>query len=61
MKDNICYYKLGGGDKMQSEKHVCPKCGLESKTPGSCPTCQIPLVATCPICGNPIVGEHIHE
>ena len=27
---------------------------------GLCPGCQVPLVASCPVCGNPMVGEHIH-
>ena len=39
---------------------VCPECGHEAKDPGSCPNCQVPLVATCPVCGNPLVGEHVH-
>jgi len=45
---------------MEDVKYVCPDCGYEAKTPGSCPKCKVPLVATCPVCGNPITGEHIH-
>jgi predicted amidophosphoribosyltransferase len=45
---------------MQDVKYVCPGCGHESKVPGACPKCQKMLVATCPVCGNPVVGEHIH-
>lgn len=45
---------------MEDTKYVCPKCGYEAKDPGLCPMCQVPLVATCPVCGNPIVGEHVH-
>ncbi len=44
---------------MENVKHVCPECGYESGEPGLCPKCQVPLVATCPACGNPVVGEHI--
>jgi len=50
---------LGGGFMVET-KYVCPGCGYESETPGSCPNCQKMLVATCSVCGNPIVGEHIH-
>jgi len=45
---------------MEDVKYVCPDCGYGAKTPGSCPKCKVPLVATCPVCGNPITGEHIH-
>ncbi|MFC2052356.1 hypothetical protein ACFLT4_06480 [Chloroflexota bacterium] len=45
---------------MENIKHVCPGCGYESKEPGSCPGCQASLVATCSVCGNPVVGEFIH-
>jgi predicted amidophosphoribosyltransferase len=45
---------------MENVKYVCPKCGYESEEPGLCPSCQVALVATCSVCGNPIVGEHIH-
>jgi len=45
---------------MQDVKYVCPECGYESETPGRCPNCQTMLVASCPVCGNPVVGEHIH-
>jgi len=40
--------------------YVCPECFYESKEPGVCPNCKVPLVASCPVCGNPMVGEHIH-
>ena len=46
---------------MADEKYVCPECGREFEEPGQCPDCQVALVATCPICGNPMVGEHVHE
>ena len=39
--------------------YVCPKCGYRSQQAGFCPNCGEMLVATCPVCGNPIVGEHI--
>ena len=45
---------------MEKIKYVCPQCGHESEEPSSCPGCQVPLVATCPVCGNPVVGEHIY-
>jgi len=45
---------------MQDTKYVCPDCGYEAKKPGNCPHCQKALIATCPVCGNPIVGECIH-
>ena len=45
---------------MENIKYVCPECGHESETAGLCPGCQLPLVASCPACGNPIVGEHIN-
>ena len=48
------------GSSMADEKYVCPECGKESGEPGQCPACQAVLVATCPICGNPMVGEHVH-
>ena len=44
---------------MQDVKYVCPKCGYESGVAGICPNCQTVLVATCPACGNPVVGEQI--
>ncbi len=44
---------------MENIKFVCPECGHESKVVGLCPNCQVPSVATCPACGNPVVGEHI--
>jgi predicted amidophosphoribosyltransferase len=45
---------------MDKIKYVCQKCLYEQKEPGICPRCKIPLVASCPVCGNPIVGEHVH-
>ena len=45
---------------MQDTKYVCPDCGYETTKPGNCPHCQKVLIATCPVCGNPIVGECIH-
>ena len=45
---------------MEYVKYVCPECGGESKSPGVCPHCGVALVATCSVCGNPVVGEHIH-
>ena len=45
---------------MQNIKYVCLECSYETKEPGLCPNCQVPLVASCSSCGNPIVGEHIH-
>ena len=44
---------------MEAVKYVCPKCGAESKVPGLCADCKAVLVASCQVCGNPIVGEHI--
>ena len=54
------YNKIKGGGNMQNIKYVCPNCGYEAKAPGLCPNCQTRLVASCSVCGNPIVGEHIH-
>ncbi len=45
---------------MEYVKYVCPNCFFEQEESGVCPKCRIPLVATCAVCGNPIVGEHIH-
>jgi predicted amidophosphoribosyltransferase len=45
---------------MQDTKYVCPNCRYEAAKPGTCPHCKKALIATCPVCGNPIVGEHIH-
>ncbi|MFC1958203.1 hypothetical protein ACFLVQ_01370 [Chloroflexota bacterium] len=45
---------------MQNVKYVCPGCGYESQKPGVCPGCQTQLVASCAVCGNPVVGEHVH-
>lgn len=44
---------------MENIKFVCPDCGHEAKTPALCPACKVPLVATCPTCGNPVVGEKV--
>ncbi|MBI4286464.1 MAG: hypothetical protein HY670_11295 [Chloroflexi bacterium] len=40
-------------------KYVCLGCGYEALVPGDCPHCKKPLVASCPTCGNPVVGEII--
>ena len=48
------------GGIMENIKYACPQCGYESKIPDLCPHCKKPLVATCMVCGNPIVGEPIH-
>ncbi len=45
---------------MENVKYVCPGCGHEAKVAGSCPNCKTMLVASCPVCGNPVVGEHIY-
>jgi predicted amidophosphoribosyltransferase len=45
---------------MEYVKYVCQKCLYEQKKPGLCPKCKKPLVASCPVCGNPIVGEHMY-
>ncbi len=45
---------------MANTKYICPQCGHEAEESGLCPSCQAPLVASCPACGNPIVGEQIH-
>ena len=44
---------------MEDIKYVCPECGNESHNPGSCLKCRTPLVATCAVCGNPVVGVQI--
>jgi len=44
---------------MQDIKYVCPDCGYETTKPGTCADCQVALIATCPACGNPIVGDCI--
>jgi predicted amidophosphoribosyltransferase len=44
---------------MEYAKYVCPECSYEQEEPDVCPTCKVPLIASCPVCGNPIVGEHI--
>ncbi|MDD4876646.1 MAG: hypothetical protein PHQ86_05930 [Dehalococcoidales bacterium] len=45
---------------MDNINYVCPNCRYQAKAPGLCPNCQTQLVATCPACGNPLVGEHIN-
>ena len=45
---------------MDSVKYVCPKCFYEQEKPGMCPNCNVELIATCTVCGNPVVGEHVH-
>jgi len=45
---------------MEYAKYVYPECFYEQKEPGVCPTCGLSLIARCPVCGNPIVGERIH-
>ncbi|MFC2047587.1 hypothetical protein ACFLTK_04875 [Chloroflexota bacterium] len=45
---------------MEDTKYICPECGNESEAVGLCPSCQVPLVASCSVCGNPMVGEHVH-
>jgi len=44
---------------MENIKFVCHNCGHEAKVPGLCSVCQVPLTATCPTCGNPVVGEQV--
>lgn len=44
---------------MEITRYVCPECGYESDKPGICPDCQTMLAATCPACGNPMVGEQV--
>ena len=44
---------------MENIKYICPECGNESGVAGACPGCQALLVASCPACGNPVVGEQI--
>ena len=46
---------------MPEVKYVCPECGGEADAPGMCAACGATLVATCAECGNPVVGEHVHE
>jgi predicted amidophosphoribosyltransferase len=45
---------------MEYVKYVCPECLYEQKGPGVCPKCNVSLIACCPVCGNPLVGEHVH-
>ncbi len=45
---------------MENVKYACPDCGYTAENPGLCLSCQTILVATCAVCGNPMVGEHIH-
>lgn len=46
---------------MENTKYICPECGYESEVAGSCPHCNVMLVASCAVCGNPVVGEHIRS
>ena len=45
---------------MDYAKYMCQKCFYEQKEPGVCPKCHVSLIASCPVCGNPVVGEHIN-
>ena len=45
---------------MDSNKYVRPQYHNASEAGGSCPNCQVPLVATYTACGNPIVEEQIN-
>jgi len=45
---------------MEYVKYMYPNCFFESKEPGVCPKYNVALIASCPVCRNPIVGEHIH-
>ncbi len=51
----------GGGGIMSEVKYVCSECGREDAEPGMCAVCRKALVATCVACGNPVVGEHVHQ
>ncbi len=46
---------------MANDKYVCPECSSESDAPGQCSDCGKDRLATCAVCGNPVVGEHIHQ
>ena len=46
-------------EPMEEIKYICAGCNMESKIPGPCPDCGEMLVASCPVCGNPVVGVHI--
>ncbi len=46
---------------MPEVKYVCSECGSEAVDPGMCAVCRKALVATCAECGNPVVGERVHE
>ena len=63
MTVSIISYKMATSkleaEMVKSVKYICPECGYESEVAGLCPNCQVPLVASCPECGNPIVGELI--
>jgi hypothetical protein len=43
---------------MEYVKYVCPKYFYKQKEPGVCPNCGVPLLSSCPVGGNPIVGKH---
>ena len=51
----------GRGGKMSEVKYVCSDCGRAAAAPGECADCRKALVATCAGCGNPVVGESVHE
>ncbi len=44
---------------MENVEYRCAHCGYASVKPGYCAACKTVLVATCKICGNPVVGEQI--
>ena len=44
---------------MEYGKYVCPKSFYKHKEPAVCPACKVPLIANCPVCGDPMVGEHV--
>ncbi len=46
---------------MEYMKDVCPNCFYESKELGVCSKCNVTLIARCPVCGNPTVGEHTRQ
>ena len=44
---------------MEKVKYVCQGCLYEQSEPGVCPRCGGVLIASCPVCGNPMVGEQV--
>ena len=48
-------------------KGMCPVCGYEDAEGDQCPSCGRLLTPTelreptCSVCGNPLVGEHVHQ